>query len=106
MRKGKGKVFGSSLSIYTIEINYVKTSNSCILDTKCGFHICFDMHGLKEIEEIRHRKLNLVMGNRHFLLDTRIMINELVFHSGVSVDLLYCHYLCVDHGLKGKLMII
>lgn len=48
---------------YSIQLNNTCISISWVLDTGCGFHICADMQGIKESEEIEHGKLKLIMGN-------------------------------------------
>lgn len=87
LKEGKGKVFGSSSGIYTIETNNTQISNSWGIDTGCGFHICFDIQGPRESERVEYGKLNLIVGNRCSLPITRIGIYELMFDSGLRVDL-------------------
>lgn len=58
MKEGKVKLCGSAYGMYTIKINNTKISNFWILDMGHGFHICYDMQGLKESKEVAHGKLN------------------------------------------------
>ncbi|KAI3723297.1 hypothetical protein L2E82_34775 [Cichorium intybus] len=86
-----GKVKPSTAGIYTISKNS-PSSNSWVLDTGCGFHICSDMQGLKESREVEHGRLNLIMGNRRSSPVTKIGVYSLVLSSEVCIDLLDCCY--------------
>ncbi|KAI3499715.1 hypothetical protein L1887_35524 [Cichorium endivia] len=86
-----GKVKPSSAGTYTISRNS-PSSNSWVLDTGCGFHICSDLQGLRESREVEHGRLNLIMGNRRSSPVTKIGTYSLVLSSGVCLDLLNCCY--------------
>ena len=86
-----GKVKPSTAGIYTISKNS-PSSNSWVLDTGCGFHICSDMQGLKESREVEHGRLNLIMGNRRSSPVTKIGVYSLVLSSDVSLELFNCYY--------------
>ncbi|GJU76400.1 retrotransposon protein, putative, ty1-copia subclass [Tanacetum coccineum] len=51
-----------------------------------------DGKGLKESRRLKHRELNLVMGNRKIMLVTRIRKYELMLKFGVRIDLNNCCY--------------
>ncbi|KAI3720980.1 hypothetical protein L2E82_31980 [Cichorium intybus] len=86
-----GKVKPSTAGIYTISKNS-PSSNSWVLDTGCGFHICSDLQGLKESREVEHGRLNLIMGNRRSSPVTKIGVYSLVLSSDVSIELFNCCY--------------
>ncbi|KAI3723576.1 hypothetical protein L2E82_35254 [Cichorium intybus] len=86
-----GKVKPSTTGIYTISKNS-PSSNSWVLDTGCGFHICSDLQGLKESREVEHDRLNLIMGNRRSSPITKIGVYSLVLSSDVSIELFNCCY--------------
>lgn len=65
-------MFGSTYGMYSIEINNTHISNSWILVTRCGFHVCSDMKGIRESEEVEHGKLKLIMGIGVLRLLTRL----------------------------------
>ena len=92
LKKGKVKVAGTS-GMFMIELHSTSTSNSWILDTGCGTHICSDMQGLRQSRKLRHGELNLIMGNRHKSGVTRIGNYELMLSDGVYLSLLNCCFL-------------
>ncbi|KAI3768716.1 hypothetical protein L2E82_19546 [Cichorium intybus] len=83
-----GKVKPSTAGIYTISKNS-PSSNSWVLDTGCGFHICSDLQGLKESSEVEHGRLNLIMGNRRSSPVTKIGVYSLVLSSDVRHSVNY-----------------
>ena len=87
-----GKVKPSSAGIYTISANNSLSSRSWVLDTGCGFHICSDLQGLKESEEIEHGRINLIMGNRKSSPVTKIGVYQLLLSNDVRLDLINCCY--------------
>ncbi|GKE42532.1 retrotransposon protein, putative, ty1-copia subclass, partial [Tanacetum coccineum] len=84
---------GSHSGMFMIELHNTITSDSWVLDTKCGTHICTVLQGLKESRRLKHGELNLVMGNGKIMLVTRIGKYELMLKSGVMIDLNNCCYL-------------
>lgn len=86
------KVSGSTSSMYTIKINNTTISNSWMLETRCGFHVCFGMQDLQKCEEVKYGKLTLIMKNRHYCPVIRIGIHELAFDTGVRACFLDCWY--------------
>ncbi|GKD79526.1 retrotransposon protein, putative, ty1-copia subclass [Tanacetum coccineum] len=63
---------GSHSGMFMIELYNTTTSDSWVLDTGCGTHICTVLQGLKESRRLEHGELNLVMGNRKITHVTRI----------------------------------
>ena len=90
LKDGKVEKSGQS-GMFVIELHNTTTSNSWILDTGCGNHIC-TLQGLKESRRLKHGELNLVMGNRKISPVTRIGKYELMLKSGVKIDLNNCCY--------------
>ena len=82
----------SSASIYTISSNNSLSPRSWVLDTGCGFHICSDLQGLRESEEIEHGRTNLIMGNIKSSPVTKIGVYQLLLINDVRLDLLNCCY--------------
>lgn len=85
-----GKVKPSSSGIYTIQSNNLSSLNSWVLDTGCGFHICCDLQGLKESEEVKHGRISLIMGNSRRSPVTKIGTYSLVLSNNVRLDLNNC----------------
>nr|GEU71613.1 retrotransposon protein, putative, Ty1-copia subclass [Tanacetum cinerariifolium] len=83
---------GSHSGMFVIELHNTITSNSWVLDTGCGTHICTVLQGLKESRRLKHGELNLVMGTRKITLMTRIGKYELMLKSEVRIDLNNCCY--------------
>ncbi|KAI3515635.1 hypothetical protein L1887_14536 [Cichorium endivia] len=86
-----GKLKPSTAGIYTISKNS-PSSNSWVLDTGYGFHICSDLQGLKKSREVEHGRLNLTMGNRRSSPVTKIGVYSLVLNSDVRLELFNCCY--------------
>ncbi|GKA30063.1 retrotransposon protein, putative, ty1-copia subclass [Tanacetum coccineum] len=91
LKDGKVKK-GSHSGMFMIELHNTTTSDSWVLDTGCGTHICTVLQGLKESRRLKHGELNLVMGNRKITHVTRIGKYELMLKSGVRIDLNNCCY--------------
>ncbi|GJZ09165.1 retrotransposon protein, putative, ty1-copia subclass [Tanacetum coccineum] len=91
LKDGKVEKGGHS-GMFMIELHNTITSDSWVLDTGCGTHICTVLQGLKESRKLKHGELNLVMGNRKITPMTRIEKYELVLKSGVRIDLNNCSY--------------
>ncbi|KAJ9553804.1 hypothetical protein OSB04_017849 [Centaurea solstitialis] len=91
LKDGKVEKSGQS-GMFMIELHNTTTSNSWILDTGCGNHICTVLQGLKESRGLKHGELNLVMGNKKISPVTRIGKYELMLKSGVKTDLNNCCY--------------
>ena len=87
-----GKVKPSSAGIYTILSNNLSSFHSWVLDTGCGFHICCNLQGLEESEEVEHGRINLIMGNRRSSPVTKIGTYRLVLSDNVCLDLVNCCY--------------
>ncbi|GJS86825.1 retrotransposon protein, putative, ty1-copia subclass [Tanacetum coccineum] len=83
---------GSHSGMFMIELYNTTTSDSWVLDTGCHTHICIVLQGLKESRRLKHKELNLVMGNRKIMLVTRIGKYELMLKSRVRIDLNNCCY--------------
>ncbi|GJW88233.1 retrotransposon protein, putative, ty1-copia subclass [Tanacetum coccineum] len=71
LKDGKVEKGGHS-GMYMIKLHNTTTSDSWVLDTGCGTHICAVLQRLKESRRSKHRELNLVMGNRKITPVTRI----------------------------------
>ncbi|KAJ9548672.1 hypothetical protein OSB04_021215 [Centaurea solstitialis] len=91
LKMNKAKECGTS-GIFMIELHSTSVSNSWVLDTGCGTHICSNFQGLKESRTLKHGELNLIMGNRMTAAVTKIGDLELVLSSGLSIKLLDCCY--------------
>ncbi|KAJ9549604.1 hypothetical protein OSB04_022147 [Centaurea solstitialis] len=91
LKVNKAKECGTS-GIFMIERHSTSVSNSWVLDTGCGTHICSNSQGLKESRILKHGELNLIMGNRMTAAVTKIGDLELVLSSGLSIKLLDCCY--------------
>ncbi|GJT77139.1 retrotransposon protein, putative, ty1-copia subclass [Tanacetum coccineum] len=91
LKDGKIEEGGHS-GMYMIELHNTTTSDSWVLDTGCGTHICTLSRGLKESKRLKHGELNLVMGNRKITLVTRIGKYVLMLNSRVMIDLNNCCY--------------
>ncbi|GJY10796.1 putative RNA-directed DNA polymerase [Tanacetum coccineum] len=91
LKDGKVKKGGHS-GMFMIELHNTTTSDSWVLDTGCGTHICTVFQGLKESRRLKHGELNLVMRNRKITPVTRIRKYELMVKSGVRIDLNNCCY--------------
>ncbi|GJT88074.1 retrovirus-related pol polyprotein from transposon TNT 1-94 [Tanacetum coccineum] len=55
---------GSHSGMFMIKLHNTTTSDSWVLDTGCGTHICIVLQGLKESRRLKHGELNSVMGNK------------------------------------------
>ncbi|GKA91239.1 retrotransposon protein, putative, ty1-copia subclass [Tanacetum coccineum] len=73
--------------MFMIEPHNTTTSDSWVLDTGYGTHICTILQGLKEIRRLKHGEINLVMGNRKITPVTRIGKYELMLKFRVRIDL-------------------
>ena len=89
-----GKVKPNHAGIYTILSNNSPYSNSSVLDTGCGDHICSDLQGLRKSENVEHRKINLIMGNRKASPVTKIGVHSLFLSSGLVLDCSKTNSLC------------
>ncbi|GJW09833.1 FAR1-related sequence 5-like protein [Tanacetum coccineum] len=58
LKDGKVKKGGHS-GMFMIELHNTTTSDSWVLDTGCGTHICTVLQGLKESRKLKHGELNL-----------------------------------------------
>ncbi|GKD20686.1 hypothetical protein Tco_1222389 [Tanacetum coccineum] len=86
LKDGKVEKGGHS-GMFMIELYNTTTSNSWVLDIRCGTHICTVLHGLKKSRKLKHGELNLVMGNKKITPVTRIGKYELMLKSGVMINL-------------------
>ena len=82
----------SHAGIYTILSNNSPYSNSWVLDTGCGIHICCDLQGLRRSEDVEQGKINLIMGNKKVTPITKIGVYTLLLDSGLKLDLNKCVY--------------
>nr|GEX51895.1 hypothetical protein [Tanacetum cinerariifolium] len=83
---------GSHSGMFMIELQNTTTSDSWVLDTGCGTHICTVLQGLNESRRLKHGELNLVMGNKKIMHMTRIGEYEIMLKSRVRIDLNNCCY--------------
>ncbi|GJW23330.1 retrotransposon protein, putative, ty1-copia subclass [Tanacetum coccineum] len=58
LKDGKVEKGGHS-GMFMIELHNTTTSDSWVLDTGCGTHICTVLQGLKESRKLKHGELNL-----------------------------------------------
>ncbi|GJT71732.1 retrotransposon protein, putative, ty1-copia subclass [Tanacetum coccineum] len=77
LKDGKVEKGGHS-GMFMIELHNTTTSDSWVLDTGCGTHICTVLQDLKESRKLKHGELNLVMGNRKITPVTKIGKYELM----------------------------
>ncbi|GJS24276.1 retrotransposon protein, putative, ty1-copia subclass [Tanacetum coccineum] len=91
LKDGKVKK-GSHSGMFMIELHNTTISDSWVLDTGYGTHICTVLQGLKESRRLKHGELNLVIGNRKITPVTRIRKYELMLKSVVRIDLNNCCY--------------
>ncbi|GJU93276.1 putative RNA-directed DNA polymerase [Tanacetum coccineum] len=91
LKDGKVEKGGHS-GMFMIELHNTTTSDSWVLDTGCGTHICTVLQGLKESRKLKHGELNLVMGNMKITPVTKIGKYELMLKSGVRIILNNCCY--------------
>ncbi|GKF14504.1 hypothetical protein Tco_0055966 [Tanacetum coccineum] len=83
---------GGHSGMFMIELHNTTNLDSWVLDTGCGTHICTVLQGLKESRKLKHRELNLVMGNMKITPVTKIGKYELMLKSGVRIILNNCCY--------------
>ena len=81
-----GKVKPTHAGIYTILSKNSSHSNSCVFYTGCGFHICFDVQGLKGSKDMEHGKIKpplqvfiLFYLKTHHMLIFGSLIQDVVF---------------------------
>ncbi|GJV42317.1 retrotransposon protein, putative, ty1-copia subclass [Tanacetum coccineum] len=91
LKDGKVEKGGHS-GMFMIELHNTTTSDSWVLDTGCGTHICTVLQGLKESRRLKHRELNLVIGNKKIMPVTRIGKYKLMLKFGVRMYLNNCCY--------------
>nr|GEY47279.1 hypothetical protein [Tanacetum cinerariifolium] len=91
-RKDEKVEKGSHSCMFMIELHNTTTSDSWVLDTGCGAHIYTVLQGLKESRRLKHRELNLVIGNKKITPVTRIGKYEIMLKYGVRIDLYNCFY--------------
>ena len=70
-----------------IELNNASISNSWVLDTGCGTHICFNVQGLTRNRRLRPGELDLIMGNKDVAPVEMIGDYKLYFDSGLYIVL-------------------
>jgi len=92
LKESKGKSPATVSGMYLIKHTNLKCSNSWVLDTGCGVHICSVLQGLSECKELQPGKLNLIMGNGRSAPVTKMGIFELVLDSGFRLELVNCCY--------------
>ena len=74
---------------FMIELNNTSTSNSWVLDTGCGTHICTNVQGLQRSRRLENGKLDLIMGNKNVASVSMIREYKLVFNSDLCIVLSY-----------------
>ena len=81
----------SSSGIHVIEVN-LSTSDSWVLDTGSGSHICTNVQGLKRSRILARGKVDLRVGNGAKVAALAIGTYELAFSSGLILSLEICYY--------------
>ena len=82
----------TSSSIYVIEVN-LSTSNSWILDTGSGSHICTNVQGLKKSRSLARGEVNLRVNNGARVAALATGTYELNFPSRLVLNLKNCYYM-------------
>ena len=74
-------------SMFMIELNNTSISNSWVLDTGCGTHICTNVQGLTRNRVLKTGELDLIMGNKDVAPVEMIGDYKLCFDSGLCIVL-------------------
>ena len=89
--KAKKTNDASTSGTFVIEL-FTSYTNSWVLDTGCGTHICSNIQGLKEVREMKQGELDLHMGNGARVCVKAIGVYELLLPSGLYLQLKNCVY--------------
>jgi len=84
----KAKGIAKPSGMFMIELNNTSISNSWVLDTGCGTHICTNVQGLQRSRRLRNGELDLIMGNKNVASVDMIGDYKLYFDSGLCIVLL------------------
>ncbi|TLX70056.1 DDE-type integrase/transposase/recombinase [Labilibacter sediminis] len=105
LNKAKG---ASTSGTFVIEFHNTVASNSWVLDTGCGTHICTDLQGLKRSRSLKTGELNLIMGNRRTapvtkigdyefkLSDRSIILSNVCYSPSMARNIISFHALWLD----------
>lgn len=94
VKKNKANKIGT-LNIFMVKLQSASTSYYWILDTRCGTHICFDVHGLKQSRKLWHGDLDLLMGIKSNIVVTRITNYKLVISTYLVVFQSICQIVAI-----------
>ena len=84
----------TSKGIYVIEVNVTSTvSNSWVLDTGCGAHICTNVQDLKSRRELQKGEVTLRVGNGAMVAALAVGTYHLSLPSGLVVELENCYFI-------------
>ena len=89
--KKKKSSEATTSGIYVIEVN-LSTSASWVLDTRCGCHICVNMHGLRSSRSLAKGKVDLRVGNGARVAALAVGVYDLTFPSGLVFQLKSCYF--------------
>ena len=90
-------------SMYMIELNNASISNSWVLDTGCGTHICFNVQRLTRSRNLRTGELDLIMGNKDVASIEMIGVYKLYFDFGLYIVL---KNVCHSDNMQGTLCLL
>jgi hypothetical protein len=91
--KTKKTFKASSSGIYVIEVNVTTySSNSWVLDTGCGAHICTNMQGLSKSKDLKLGQVDLRVGNGARVAALAVGTYNLSLPSGLILELNNCYY--------------
>ena len=83
----------STSGMFMIEINLsTSKSDSWVLDTGSGYHICINMQGLKKSRKLAKGEVDLRVGNRARVVALAVGIYTLSLPSGLILDLKDCYF--------------
>ena len=88
-----------------IKINFAN-SNSWVLDTGCGSHICANVQGLKKSRDLHKDEVDLRVGNGAKVAALAVGSYCLSLPSGVLLNLNNCYYVSsINRDLISNLML-
>ena len=87
LKELRAKGVANPSGMYMIELNNASTSNSWVLDTGCGTHICTNVKGLTKGRRLKAGELDLIMGNKDVASVSMIGDFKLYFDSGLFIVL-------------------
>ena len=89
--KKKKSSEATTSGIYVIEVN-LSTSDSWVLDTGCGSHICVNVQSLRSSRSLAKGEVDLRVGNGERVVALAIGVYDLTFPSGLIFQLKNCYY--------------